>query len=276
MSGIVFFATRELKQVRDFYIGQVGMRTWLEQDDVEILSHGNMKVGFHATGKADLEALITFFYAGRGEVDAMHDRLASIADAPPRLNEKYRIYHFFARDPEGRRVEFQSFEHDLAPFLDGDELLATRRSVRQFQDRPVDDRVLGAILESCRLAPSARNSQPVEFVIVRDRDMLGRLAALRPESSDPIARAPMAVAIVSDRAASPLPIDDGCIAAYHLLLAAWSHGLGTCWIGGMDRDDAKAILGIPRERYLVTVTPLGWPAERPAARPRRDVRVREV
>jgi nitroreductase len=60
------------------------------------------------------------------------------------------------------------------------------------------------------------------------------------------------------------------------MLAAWSRGLGTCWIGALNRDDTKEILGIPKERYLATVTPLGWPAERPAVRPRREVRVRSV
>ncbi len=276
MSGIVFFATNELEKLRRFYTGEIGMGEWLDQGDCLILSHGNLKIGFHATGKVDVDAMITLFYPDRSGVDAAHARLAAIADAPPRLNEKYRIYHFFARDPEGRRLEFQSFEHDLEPHLDGEQLLQTRRSVRQFTGRAVDEATLTAVLESCRLAPSARNSQPVEFVVVRDRALLDRLAAVRPGSSDPIGRAPMAVAIVSDPAVSPLPIDDGCIAAYHLMLAAWTRGLGTCWIGALNRDDAKEILGIPKERYLVTVTPLGWAAERPAVRPRKEVRVRSV
>ncbi len=276
MSGIVFFATNELEKLRRFYTDEVGMREWLDQADCLILSHGNLKVGFHATGKADVDAMITVFYPDRTGVDAAHARLAPIADAAPRLDEKYRIYHFFGRDPEGRRLEFQSFEHDLDPYLDGEQLLHTRRSVRQFTGRAVDEATLTAVLESCRFAPSARNSQPVEYVVVRDRAILDRLALVRPGSSDPIGGAPMAVAIVSDPGASPLPIEDGCIAAYHLMLAAWARGLGTCWIGALNREDAKEVLGIPKERYLVTVTPLGWPAERPAVRPRREVRVRSV
>jgi nitroreductase len=276
MSGIVFFATRELEKVRSFYADLVGTQEWLDQGDCVILAHGNLKIGFHATGKADIDALITIFYPDRSGVDAAYARMAAVADAPPNLNERYRIYHFFARDPEGRRLEFQSFEHDLEPYLDAEGLLHTRRSVRQFSERDVDERTVAQVLESCRLAPSARNSQPVEFVLIRDPGMLRQLSELRPGSSDPIGRAPLAVAIVSDPAISPRPVDDGCIATYHLLLAAWARGLGTCWIGGLDLDAAKELLGIAKDRHLITVTPLGWPAETPPVRPRRDLRVRRV
>lgn len=53
------------------------------------------------------------------------------------------------------------------------------------------------------------------------------------------------------------------------LLAAWNFKLGTCWIGGMDRDDVKETLGIPQNHYVATVTPLGHPAEQPEPRSRR-------
>jgi nitroreductase len=276
MSGIVFFATRDLEGMRHFYTETIGMRTWLDQGDCMILSHGNLRIGFHATGKTDADALITLFFPDRAGVDDAYARLGDIADAPPKLNERYRIYHFFGRDPEGRRLEFQSFEHALPPFLDGEELLHTRRSVRQFADRDVDDATVTAILESCRLAPSARNSQPVEYISIRDRAALTRLAELRPGSSDPIGRAPMAIAVVSDPDVSPRPVEDGCIAAYHLLLAAWAHGLGTCWIGGLDQDAAKDVLGVASGLRLIMVTPLGWPAERPDIRERRTVRTRTI
>jgi nitroreductase len=276
MSGIVFFATRELERVRRFYTGEIGMREWLDQGDCLVLSHGNLKIGFHATGKSDIDALITVFYSDRADVDAAHARLAGIAEAAPVPDEKHRIYHFFARDPEGRRLEFQSFDHELPPFLDGEELLHTRRSIRAFSDQEVDDATLAAVFESCRLAPSARNSQPVEFIVVEDAFVRRHLAVLLPGSSDPIAEAPLAIGIVSDPAVSPRPIEDGCIATYHLMLAAWARGLGTCWIGGLTTPEAKEILRVPQERHLITVTPLGWPAFHPGVRPRREVEVRRV
>jgi len=87
------------------------METWLEQPGIAILRHGNMLLGFHRQAEADTQGMFTFFYASQAEVDAMHERLKDVADDRPRDNQKYRIYHFFAKDPEGRSVEFQQFLH---------------------------------------------------------------------------------------------------------------------------------------------------------------------
>ena len=93
--------------------------------------------------------------------------------------------------------------------------------------------------------------------------MLEFLGGLRGESSAPIARARLAVAICSDPGISKRHVQDGCIAAYHFILAAWIFGLGTCWIAAMDRDDVKEVIGVPREHYVATVTPVGYPAKIP-------------
>jgi nitroreductase len=81
----------------------------------------------------------------------------------------------------------------------------------------------------------------------------------------------MAVAISADPKITSRPDQDSCIAAYHFMLAAWTYALGTCWIGGMNRAAVKDRLGLPQEHYLATVTPLGYPDERPEPRPRREV-----
>ncbi len=276
MSGIVFWGTRRLDAVRDFYVSRVGMSVWLEQADCVILAHGNLLVGFCSREDSDTGGLVTIFSPARAGVDAAYARFGGEADAPPRLEEKYRIYHFFTKDPDGRRVEFQSFEHPIPPHAGGLEMLATRRSIRAYRDEAVPDEVLHSIMENCRLAPSARNSQPCTYTIVRDRDLIARLALLRGDSSAPIRQAPAAIAISSDPAVSPRPIEDGCIAMYHLMLAAWAHGLGTCWIGGLDRPEAKALLGVPESHYLVTITPIGFPAESPPVRERRALRARRI
>jgi nitroreductase len=202
----------------------------------------------------------------------MHAELADLAEGEPKRNDRYDIYHFYARDPEGRSIEFQAFEHPLEPHLDGEELLRTRRSIRDFTDQEVDEGLLTRVLDACAYAPSSRNAQPWYFVPVRERERLERLAAIRGESSEPIAAGPMAIAICTSPAESGRPIEDGCIAAYHLILAAWDHGLGTCWIGGLDRAEVKEILGIPQDHYVATVTPLGFPAAVPKMTPRRPIR----
>ena len=64
---------------------------------------------------------------------------------------------------------------------------------------------------------------------------------------------------------------DLSIATAYMILAAYEQGLGTCWLGAFDENKAKEILGIPKEVRVVALTPLGYPAESPAARPRKSL-----
>jgi nitroreductase len=153
----------------------------------------------------------------------------------------------------------------------GDDLLIKRRSIRFFEDKAVPDDILDKVFELCRYAPSSRNSQSYYFIVIRDREKLEFLAGLRGESSAPIARAPMAVAVCTDPAKSKRHVQDGCIAAYHFILASFVLELGTCWIAAMDRDDVKESIGVPGGHLVATITPLGYPAERPSVKPRRNV-----
>lgn len=113
MAGIVFVRTTDLDRIVTFYRTVVGMDEWLAQPGIAILRHGNFLVGFHESGTADVDSLLTFFYRTREEVDSMHARLGDRALAPPRENERYRIYNFFATDPDGRKLECQVFLHEL-------------------------------------------------------------------------------------------------------------------------------------------------------------------
>ncbi|MDD4903590.1 MAG: VOC family protein [Candidatus Bipolaricaulis sp.] len=118
MAGIVFLRTTKFDEVRAFYTDRVGMTVWLEQPDIAILRHGNLLVGFHRQPTADLDGLLTFFYETGAEVDRMYARLRDVATSEPKENPKYKIYHFFGRDPEGRRIEFQQFLHPAPPVAD--------------------------------------------------------------------------------------------------------------------------------------------------------------
>lgn len=118
MAGIVFLRTAAFEKVRAFYTQTLGMTVWLEQPGIAILRHGNMLVGFHEQPQADLDGLITFFYETGAEVDEMHARLQDIATGEPKENPKYRIYHFYSTDPEGRKIEFQQFLHPVPPIAD--------------------------------------------------------------------------------------------------------------------------------------------------------------
>ena len=111
--GIVFFNTTRLEEIKEFYIDQLGCKLWIDQGNCAILRYGNLLVGFCAGKKSEPEAVITFFFESREGVDRQYQKFKSIAIAPPKENKKYRIYHFYARDPEGRSIEFQYFMHPI-------------------------------------------------------------------------------------------------------------------------------------------------------------------
>ncbi len=272
MSGILFFKTKHKENVKDFYQSQVGMEIWLEQKDCVILKHGNLLVGFCTREEIDTCGMLTFFYPTKEEVDSMYEKMKSCAEDKPKENKKYEIYHFFARDPENRIIEFQAFLHPVDSYQTGDELLISRRSVRYFKKVKIPDEILWKLFEVCRYAPTSRNCQSYYFLALYKREKIEFLASLREKSSAPIARAPMAIVVCSDPAMSKRHIQDGCIAAYHFTLASWNFGLGTCWIGGMDTEEVKEALGIPQQHYVATVTPLGYPSEQPTLHPRKPAK----
>lgn len=219
-------------------------------------------LGFCERNKIDTSGMITLFFQTREEVDEMHEKLEKTALQDPSENQKYKIYQFYARDPENRMIECQCFLHDLNPYLTGEQLLVTRRSVRTFRETPVPKQLLDDILEICRYSPTSRNSQAYYYIVIdkeKNKDKVEFLSSRREKSSEPIKKAPLAVAVCVDTGNTSRPEQDGCIAAYHFILASWQHGLGTCWIAAMDREDVKETLGIPTDHYVATVTPLGYP-----------------
>ena len=113
MNGIIFFGTNKLEEIEKFYIETVGCEVWLRQADCTVLKFGNMVFGFCQREQAETNGILCFVLPGRAEVDEYYDKLKIKADDHPQLNEKYKIYHFFASDPENRKIEFQSFEHDV-------------------------------------------------------------------------------------------------------------------------------------------------------------------
>ena len=182
--------------------------------------------------------------------------------------------------------------------------IAERRSIRRYQDRPVEPEKLRAALDAARLAPSAANAQPWAFVVVQSPEARGQLAELILEShghfySDVrvlqpgeqlaelrsrfvgLAGAPVYVVVCvhprrryvrPDHEARTRPWNLASVAAAmgNLLLAACALGLGTCWLGvpTLQVERLRALLGLPDEVEVLGVTPLGYPDESPPPRPR--------
>jgi hypothetical protein len=113
MAGIVFLKTQKMEKIRDFYTSMIGATVWVDQKDCVIFRHENFLFGFCERSEIDDGSMLTFFYQNTEEVDLMFDKLRSVATTQPVKNEKYRIYQFFAKDPEGRDLEFQAFLHEI-------------------------------------------------------------------------------------------------------------------------------------------------------------------
>lgn len=109
MSGIVFFKTRKLEELKKFYISKVGCEMWMDQGDCCILQNDNLLFGFCNRDYVESQGMITFYFNTKEEVDRIYMKFRETADAAPRDNPKYPIYHFFTKDPEGRIIEFQYF-----------------------------------------------------------------------------------------------------------------------------------------------------------------------
>jgi hypothetical protein len=109
MDGIVFFRTERQDEVVAFY-RDLGATVWREQPDCTILQAGDFRFGFCSREDADTEGIVTFVFEDRAGVDDAYAALGDRAAEPPQYNGTYDIYQFFAGDPEGRTVEFQTFE----------------------------------------------------------------------------------------------------------------------------------------------------------------------
>jgi nitroreductase len=138
------------------------------------------------------------------------------------------------------------------------ECVRARIETREFKPDPVPEVVIQKILEAGRWSPSQRNRQPWHFIVVRERETLRQLGAMAP-SGPYLADAPLAIVVVTEGARAPLI--DGTRAISSMQLVAWEEGLGSCWIGGVDRDGVKRLLGIPEACELITVLPFGYPTD---------------
>ncbi|MDH7511730.1 MAG: nitroreductase family protein [Clostridiales bacterium] len=154
------------------------------------------------------------------------------------------------------------------------ELILRRRTIRQFQPVPVPRSVLEKIVNAGRLAPSAGNLQPLEFVAVDDDEVRAaifpclRWAAYISPRGDPMpGQEPAAyiICLVNLRVREKGYEHDVGAAMENMTLAAWEEGIGSCWLISVDRKKVAEILAIPDEYRVDSVLALGYPAENPVA-----------
>ena len=159
------------------------------------------------------------------------------------------------------------------------EAIQKRRSIRAYRSEPVPREALLQVLEAVRLAPSWKDKQCWSVIVVSDRGQmqaLGERLRWNP-GREVFDTAPHFLVFTADPARSgvrddkPYYMTDIGIAMENAVLAATSLGLGTCWVGAFTEAPIKELLGIPEEQRVVALTPLGYPAESPDARPRKSM-----
>ena len=141
------------------------------------------------------------------------------------------------------------------------EVLKKRRSVRVFKDKAIARSDIEAMLDAARFAPTARNVQPWEFVVVSAKDSLARIARLA-ENGRFIGSCPVCVAVFC--AETKYYLEDGCAATTNILNAAAALGIGSCWVAGDKKpycEEVSRILNAPPGLKLVSLIALGYPED---------------
>ena len=168
------------------------------------------------------------------------------------------------------------------------EAIQTRRSVRKFQDRPVEEDKLQQLLEAVRMAPSWANMQCWSFIVVKDKSKKETISELSyveaffaPKgykvnpAKKALAEAPLVIVACADPEKSgvlwdqPYYMTDLGIASQNLWLAARGLGLGTVFVGVFEEQKLRELLGIPQNIRVVGLFPVGYPLEEKAGGPPR-------
>jgi nitroreductase len=153
-------------------------------------------------------------------------------------------------------------------------LFKERRSIRRYRPDPVPREVIQQLLEAARWAPSASNRQPWTFIAVQDPATIQEVAkhaAYAMVRWAHVAEAPLLIVLCGDcssRVYRQFLHEDIGLAGAQMMLQAKALGLGTCWVGGLDREALSAVLRIPDHMELVGLLTVGYPAEEPRPRPR--------
>ena len=162
-----------------------------------------------------------------------------------------------------------------------------RRSVRKFRTDLIPDEIISEILEAARRAPSWTNSQPSRFIVVKDPEVKQALSdtlTVANPARAAVATAPVVVCLYAKKGVSGFfrgqPVTDkgdwfmfdAGLSMEHVVLAAWSFGLGSVHVGAFDAPAAQAILKVPPEEFsLVEMAPLGYFDEAPRPTKRRPL-----
>ncbi len=145
-----------------------------------------------------------------------------------------------------------------------------RRTIRLFKDKRISKRILKKLVNAARLAPSAKNLQPLEYLVVNDKKLCekifenvyfgGETERLRTEKNKPVA---YILVLTNKKVAQKFSKYDAGLAVENIVLTALEEGIGCCIMGAIKREKLKKICKIPSNYHLDLVLAFGYPAEKP-------------
>lgn len=143
--------------------------------------------------------------------------------------------------------------------MDAVEAMKIRRSVREYKDKPISKEMLEKMIDAARFAPTARNVQPWEFIVITQPDILKKIGQLA-ENGRFVSQAKACIAVFCSD--TKYYLEDGCAATENMLIAATSLGVGSCWVAGDKKpycNQLSDLLGVPTSFKLVSLIALGYP-----------------
>lgn len=147
-----------------------------------------------------------------------------------------------------------------------------RRTIRRFKQKEIPETAILKWIESARMAPSAANIQPCEYIIVHKKDVADLIfpclkwaGYIAPEGDPPAAARPVVyvIVLINQELDKGRGATDAAAAIQNLILAAWDEGVGSCWLGSVDRNQLKKIVILPDRYSIDSVIALGYPDETP-------------
>lgn len=159
-------------------------------------------------------------------------------------------------------------------------IMANRYSVRGYLDRPIEKEKMDLILEAARIAPTAKDAQPQKVYLLKSPEAIAQIRDITRCAFD----APVVAIVTFDRnkqfynSYNPEHVSgyqDASIVACHMMLAAYSVGIGTCWVNHFDYEKVAETFGIPENEEVVLIMPMGYQNMEPSPRHYQRINVED-
>lgn len=167
------------------------------------------------------------------------------------------------------------------------ELTRKRRSIRKYRQAHLGDEIIQEIMKVALTAPTSFGHKPVEFVVVRNQEMISKLGACKQMGGSQIIGADTVVVVVvktADKRSAEFWVEDGAIASAYILLAVEQYGLGACWVQIRNRmgqkktsdEEIRTLLGVPDSYTTLNLIAIGEKGEKKDPYSEKDLQNEKV